>query len=61
MRNLAQTGNPQAQYRLGMAYWSGKDVGARDLEAARMWLGKAAQQGHPAAKSFLERIAAQAR
>jgi TPR repeat protein len=48
-RPLAQAGDREAQYRLGVMYAEGKGVGANDAEAA-LWFERAAEQGEPMAQ-----------
>jgi len=48
-RPLAQAGNREAQYRLGVMYVEGRGVGANDAEAA-LWFERAAEQGEPMAQ-----------
>lgn len=50
---LAQSGNVEAQFRLGEMYWYG-DGTAVDLAAANAWFQKAAQQGHKGAVESLD-------
>ena len=52
-RKLAESGDAQAQYRLGMAYYSGIDGATKDQAQAALWLRKAADQGHPRAQYAL--------
>ena len=47
--NAAQSGDVDAQYRLGMMYANGQDVSKNDHQAA-VWLQKAAEQGHAEAR-----------
>ena len=49
---LAAQGDADAQYRLGMRYLNGVGV-AQDIRLAYIWIGKAADNGHPKAKSDL--------
>ena len=48
-RPLAQSGDPAAQYRLGVLYAEGKGVAPNDAEAA-LWFERAAEQGEPMAQ-----------
>jgi TPR repeat protein len=48
-RRRAESGDAQAQYELGFAYWSGQDV-PRDHGEALRWYEKAARQGVPYAQ-----------
>ena len=48
-RPLAQSGDPSAQYRLGVMYAEGKGVASNDAEAA-LWFERAAEQGEPMAQ-----------
>lgn len=45
LRPLGETGNPEAQYRMGLAHAQGRGV-ARDPVAALAWWHKAGIQGH---------------
>ena len=49
-RSLADSGNADAQYRLGEMYNSGKGLPENPAKAAA-WYRKAALQGHPAAQN----------
>lgn len=49
---LAEHGNAQAQYNVGMMYRQGKGMPQDDKEAAA-WLSKAAEQGHLEAQENL--------
>lgn len=49
LRPLAQAGNAEAQYVLGVMYSHGRGVG-RDLAESARWYEKAAQQGHARAQ-----------
>lgn len=55
MQPLAQSGDAGAQYILGYLSYNGLGV-ARNLEVARLWIERAAQQGHKNAITALERI-----
>jgi TPR repeat protein len=48
-RPLAQSGDREAQYRLGVMYAEGKGVAPNDAEAA-LWFERAAEQGEPTAQ-----------
>lgn len=48
-RPLAQAGDREAQYRLGVMYAEGKGVAPNDAEAA-LWFERAAEQGEPMAQ-----------
>ncbi len=48
-RPLAQAGNAEAQYRLGVMYAEGRGVAPNDAEAA-LWFERAADQGEPMAQ-----------
>jgi hypothetical protein len=52
-RRAAETGDAEAQYRLGMVLKSGKTEGTDGPEQAVAWLRKAAEQGHQKAKEAL--------
>ncbi|MDO5853485.1 MAG: Sel1-like repeat-containing protein kinase family protein [Thermoplasmata archaeon] len=49
---LAESGDADAQYRLGRMYDLGDGV-PRDFSTAAHWYGKAAEQGHPLAQNNL--------
>jgi hypothetical protein len=49
LRQLAERGNAEAQYRVGLMYEFGKGYAA-DMEQAIVWIRKAAAQGHVAAE-----------
>ena len=49
LRPLAERGNAEAQYRLGLMYEFGKGF-AVDKAQSMAWLGKAATQGHASAE-----------
>jgi len=49
---LAQTGNPEAQFNLGLMYHSGLGGSINEHEAVS-WYEKAAQNGYPKAQEFL--------
>ena len=46
----AESGDRQAQYDLGMVYYSGKDKIPRNMELGAEWFLKSAQQGHTEAQ-----------
>ncbi len=48
-RPLAQAGDAEAQYRLGIMYAEGRGVAPNDAEAA-LWFERAAEQGEPMAQ-----------
>ncbi len=48
-RPLAQAGDREAQYRVGVMYAEGKGVAPNDAEAA-LWFERAAEQGEPMAQ-----------
>lgn len=50
MKKAAQSGSVEAMYQLGMLY------SGRDNESAKLWLGKAAANGHAKAQSALNRF-----
>lgn len=52
---LADKGNPEAQFQIGVAYYYGKEV-AKNQEAAFVWFRKAADQGYAAAQYALGRM-----
>ena len=45
LRSIAEQGDPQAQFQLGMHYYRGKEI-ARDYIEAAKWLMKSANQGN---------------
>jgi len=49
LRRLAEDGDTEAQYKLGMRCYLGRDGEARDPPQAVNWLQRAAAQGQPAA------------
>ena len=49
---LADKGNAEAQYVLGMMYRAGRGV-ERDNKEAKKWYQMAAEQGHPIAQFYL--------
>src|SRR5437667_11032459 len=49
---LAERGDAEAQYRLGVAYDEGRGIAKDDVEAAR-WYRRAAEQGHGSAQGNL--------
>jgi TPR repeat protein len=51
-RKAAEMGDPQAQFVLGMLYWSGRGV-EPDAKTAANWLRKAAENGDAAAMRVL--------
>ena len=51
----ANQGLSQAQFNVGVMYYKGKGT-QQDIEKARMWLQKAADQGDDLAKKALESI-----
>lgn len=51
-RPLAEKGNAEAQYVLGMMYRAGRGV-HRDNKEASKWYQLAAEQGHPIAQFYL--------
>jgi hypothetical protein len=50
--SLAQNGNPEAQFNLGLMYHSGLGGSINEPEAVR-WYERAAQNGYPKAQEFL--------
>ena len=54
LRKVAVKGNADAQFAVGIAFYSGEGVG-RNEDEGLYWINQAAQQGHSQAKSFLER------
>ena len=55
LQRLAEAGNGQAMYVLGVMYTYGRGV-AKDEEQARLWLTQAADQQVPAAHQVLARL-----
>lgn len=53
-RRAADLGNANGQYNLGRCYFHGIGVPNADLEQARLWISKAAAQGHKNAIGFME-------
>jgi len=53
VKEYAESGNTEAQYLLGQAYWYGLGID-RNLTLAREWLLKAAERGHLAAMEALD-------
>jgi len=57
LKKWAEEGKASSQYSVGIKYLGNKEYDhERDLEKARYWLEKAANQGHSAAKSELEKM-----
>jgi len=52
IRQLAESGDDEAQYQLGIAYYEGKDA-TKDYAEALRWLMPAAEQEHAAAQYYL--------
>ena len=52
VREMAEQGDPAAQFALGTRYAIGEEVRQDDSEAAR-WFSKAAEQGHTEAQAIL--------
>ena len=50
--SLAEAGNPEAQFNVGLMYHSGLGGRINEYEAVR-WYKKAAQNGYPKAQEFL--------
>ena len=55
LTDVAEQGNPQAQYILGKLYLLGRDVD-QDKEMAVQWFTAAADQGHEYAQFFLDHM-----
>ncbi len=55
LKDLAQAGDPAAEYTLGYQYYYGIGV-SRDEEAAREWIAKSASQGYKRAKEAMRLI-----
>ena len=49
LRELAFRGDMRAQFELGECYTVGRGGAVKDLEAAKLWYGKAAEAGHSGA------------
>ena len=58
LRRLAEDGDAEAQYKLGMRCYLGRDGENRDPAQAANWLKRAAAQGQPAAMRTLAQILA---
>lgn len=54
-RPLAEEGNARAQFHIGALYFEGRGVG-KDLDAARMWLGRSSANGSSLAGALLNRV-----
>ncbi len=54
-RDLAEAGAPLAQFHIGALYFEGRGV-PRDLDAARIWLSRALEQGVERARFLLGRV-----
>ena len=52
IQTAAKAGDPDAQYALGYMYYYGINT-ARDLDAAKVWIGRSAEQGQVLAKQAL--------
>lgn len=52
IKAMAEQGNAEAQYNLGICYHEGEGV-AKDVFEAVKWFRKAAEQGYPTAQSAL--------
>lgn len=59
LRQSAEQGDANAQYRLAIMYYKGLGV-AQDPGQALEWCGKAASQGHPDARFLLDGIKSRA-
>jgi TPR repeat protein len=55
MKRAALQGDPKAQYNLGRSYLAGEEL-AKNVKAAKWWLGKAARQGHSLARTLLRAV-----
>ena len=55
LKSLAEQGNADAQFALGMMYGEGKGV-KQDIAIAVEWINKAARQGHSDAKNNLKQF-----
>lgn len=55
-RPLAERGNARAEFHIGALYYEGRGV-AKNLNAARLWLERAADKGIEPARALLARIA----
>ncbi len=51
----AEQGHAYAQFTVGLMYENGDGV-SKDIDEARKWYRKAADQGHEAAKEALKRL-----
>jgi TPR repeat protein len=54
-RSIAESGQPEAQFLMGLAYENGWGV-AKDFPIAQEWYKKAAIQGHSKAQAALKRV-----
>lgn len=54
-RDIAQDGDPEEAYKLGMMYLAGAGV-EKDTHEGLIWIEKAAQQGHLEAIVLLEKL-----
>ena len=52
LKEKAKAGDPEAQYRLGLAYFHGRDVPKNDRQALNLWEASASQ-GYPKAMHFM--------
>jgi len=52
IQEAAEQGDPDAQFKLGVLYYSGEGV-PQDLTEARKWILKAAEQGDATAQAWL--------
>jgi TPR repeat protein len=56
LREVAEKGDKDAQYRLGNSYCCGPEGGFWDTKEAVKWWCKAAAQGHPDAAAAVSRV-----
>ncbi len=56
VRCMAEQGDAEAQFELGMLLLLGDEV-AEDKMQALKWLSRSAKQGHPEAETMLDRLA----
>lgn len=53
---LARAGNSVAQYRVGLAYYKGRDGFRNDPSAGEYWFERAAERGHPEAQKWKNQL-----
>lgn len=55
IKKTATQGHASSQYILGLMYYEGDGI-AKDINKAKLWLGKAAESGYEDARNFLDKI-----